>query len=448
MDELSDIPSEKAIPPSEYDLPRFTPRETMVLAIEAAKVGQIHSAQQVVTNLRKKYGDDLVPLAMDVPEPKIPLDAIPFTLTFAEGVDAGKMISGAMDVDASDEIILDNFGTLQHWGEEWLRNAALCAPFIDADFLAKGSAVQAHELDFSRIRDPKIAVVCGSGSSLDEMTRFLPSFPGLVICGASNASAVLAAGRVPDAILAIDSGIGTSFHLQGVPFDDFGATLIASTTIHPAVPQMFPKNRKWFTSIVQMHRGANHPFNVFCHMLFPYIKSFTFQAGCTANSEILFLNLLTEMRGISFDAIYLLGVDFAYKEENTRCKAYKYENKKFVERDIFTSRTSVQTSSILKRSANGLVTDNAMLEYKRSLLTAWVITKLPLYDCSEGIITEVPKVEFTELAKTGFRQRPLPYSYDEVVQRYNAYLSSIGYIPGKTSGTEGREIDGELWQRP
>lgn len=425
---------------------KFTPRETVALAVEASKAGQVNGAQSVISALRKKYGSDLVPEAMDFPEPAIPLDAIPFTLTFAEGSeDAGKLISNSMDVDASDEVILENFGTLRSWGRDWVRNMALNAKAIEDDYQRDGDLIQAHKMTFPHIKDPKIAVVCGSGSSLDDYAHLLKDFPGIVICGASNASTVLAAGRTPDVIMALDSGVGTSFHLMGVPFDDFGATLVCSTSIHPDVPKMFPKNRKWFTSIVQMHRGANHPFNVFSHMLFPYIQSFMFQAGCTANGEILFCNLLEEMTGTKFDAIYLLGVDFAYKQEHTRCRAYKYENGAFVQRDIFTSSTAIQTSARVVRAANGMVTDDVMLEYKRSLLTAWVITKLPLFDCSDGIITEVPKVEFGRLAKEGFGRRPVAYSYDSVIESYNKYLSSIGYIPGKAQGTEGREIDGELW---
>jgi hypothetical protein len=440
----------ETIPPEDFDKPSQTIRESVALAIEAAKAGQINGAQQVIENLRTKFGEDLIPKTLDFPEPVIPHDAIPFALTYSEGMSQAGMPIPSMDLDPTDDIILENFGTLRTWGRDWVRNMALCAPLIDADHDIKGDLIQAHTLDLSKVRDPKIAVVCGSGSSLDDLARLLPAFPGLIICGASNASVCAAMGANPHAILAIDSGLGTRAHLMGVPFDSLGSTLCCATSIDPEVPKMFPTNRKWFTSIVQMQRGANHPFNVFSQLLFPYLNSFMFQAGCTVNAEILLLNMLVEMQRASFDAIYLLGVDFAYKQDRARCHAYALrDNGLFEERDAGLSTTVPHMRSQPLRAANGMITDESMLAYKRSLLTVWVITKLPLYDCSDGIITEVPRADFRSLAKEGFRERPPSYKYDPtVIEAYNGYLASIGYVPGKTSGSEGKPISGELWARP
>jgi len=440
------VEKKKTILPAEFNK-KMTIREAVALAIEAARAGQVNGAQSVVTNMRKKFGDDLIPSSMDVKEPFLPLDAIPFHLSYAEGMDgAGAAIPTEMDLDASDEIIMENFGTLQQWGQEWLRYMGENASSILEDFQKKGSLVQAHLFDLSKIKDPTQAVVCGSGASLNEMSKFLPDFPGIVVCGASNASNVAASGRVPDLILAIDAGVGTILHLSGVPYDSLGSTLITPTASNPEVPCLFPNNRLWFTSIIQMAKGANHPFNVFSHMLFPFIQSFMFQAGCTINAELLFLNLLSEYKKISLDAVYLLGCDFAYKKGASRCLAYKRnDDLTYEQRDISHSTTEIQTRSQIWRSANGLLTDDTMLGYKRSLLTVWLISKLPIYDCSDGIITEVPKVEFIRLAKDGFRGRPPSYEHGTIIEAYNRYLTSIGYIPGKAPGFEGQKVEGELW---
>jgi hypothetical protein len=435
-----------SIPKSDYDSPTQSVRESLTLAIESARAGASVGAQQVIENLRSKFGEDLIPKTLNVHESPIPDDAIPFALTYAPGMSEAGLPFPSMDVDPTDDIILENFGTLRIWGREWIRNMALCAPLVDADFQEKGEDLQAHRLDISKIADPTLAVVCGSGSSLDEMTQLLPAFPGLIICGASNASACAAAGANPHAILAIDSGLGTVAHLMGVPFDERGSSLVCATSILPDVAKMFPHNRKWFTSIVQMQKGANHPFNVFSQLLFPYIQSFMFQAGCTVNAEILFLQLLVEMAALKLDAVYLLGVDFAYRKNRSRCSAFALrDNGLFEKRDAAASSDVPYVRSAFFRSANGLLTDETMLSYKRSLLTVWVITRLPLFDCSNGIITEVPKVDFKSLASQGFRGRPEPYSYERVIQTYNDYLTGVGYIPGKTAGAEGKPVSGELW---
>jgi hypothetical protein len=436
------------IPEADFDVKSETPRAMVALAIEAAKAAHELGAQQVITNMRRRFGPLLVPPALDQRGPVLPPNAIPFHLEYAEGGnDAGMPIPAGMDLDASDEVILDNFLTLQQWGQEWFSNMGRNGGVIYDDFARRGDLIQAHTLDISRVKNPRLAVICGSGSSLDDLTRFLPSFPGLVICGPSNASAVVAAGRHPDAILALDSGFGTVHHLSYVPYDALGVPLVTPTAMNPDAVALFPNTRKWFTSIIQMQQGANHPFNVFSHMLFPMIRDMMYQAGCAVNGEILLLNLLQEMSIIpQFDAVFLLGVDFAYKQHASRCKTFVLQpDGHFDAHDVNSPRDTIITNSQILRAANGYVCDESMLIYKRSLLTAWVITKLPLFDCSDGIITEVPRVDFQKLAEGGFRSLPPAYDFQLVLDSYNGYLTKIGYEPGKAPGTEGRPISGELW---
>jgi hypothetical protein len=437
--------------PLDYDHQTVSLRESVLLAIEAAKVGQVMGAQQVIGNFRKKYDEDLVPKDLDFPEPIIPSDAIPFHLTYADGDREAGMPLPNMDIDPQDGIILENFGTLRQWGREWVANLGGNASLIHEDHARRGSLIQAHTLNLSHVKDPTQAVVCGSGASLEDLKSLLPAFPGVVLCGASNASTVLAAGRKPDAILSLDAGSATVDHLKECPYDEMGIPLITSTIMHPDVPRLFPNTRKWFTSLIQMGAGANHPFNVFSQLMFPFINSYMFQAGCTINGELLLLNMMEEMSYAKFDAVYLLGVDFCYKKEAPRCKAYKYVNDpddpddpSFVELPPNT-KNGVPTTIPIRRSWNGLITDQVMLEYKRSLLTLWVITKLPFYDCSSGILTEVPRADFEELAKTGFRARPPLYDYQYILSAYNAYLTRLGYVPGKDAGSEGEPLDDLLW---
>lgn len=429
------------IPPEDFDKPVSTPRDMIALAVEVAKAAENLGALQVIANLRERFGSELVPVDLDPSESPIAHDAIPFLLTDPET--GAPLVS--MNVDPTDDIIRDNFITMRDWGREWIRNMGLCAPLVNADHERLGDACQAHTLDLSRVRDPTQAVICGSGASLDAMTELLPAFPGLIICGPSNASACAAAGAPPHAILAIDSGLGTIAHLMGVPFDSLGSTLITSTSIKPDVAEMFPLHRKWFTSIIQMGRGSNHPFNVFSAMLFPFLHSFMFQAGCTVNAEILFLQMLREMQKVEFSAVYLLGVDFCYRENAARCSAFALrDNGSYEKRDAGLSSSVPHVRSPFVRSFNGLVTDRSMLDYKRSLLTVWVITQLPLYDCSDGIITEVPRADFASFCSG---QRPPAYSQQSIFDSYNAYLSRIGYQSGKSAGSEGTEIQGGLWER-
>jgi hypothetical protein len=374
------------------------------------------------------------------------LNRLPFNLVDIQPDGQGNHPNiDASTIDAPADIDFDNYVTLSQWIPTWLDSARRCSSFVEEDF-GQGHDANAH-LWRKPVCDPTLAVVLGSGPSLNHVSEFLRDFPGYVIGGPSNAAIAAAHGRPQDAVLAIDGGMGNINHLRSGPFASLGTDLITNPTIQPDLVRLFPSSqRRWFMSMIQMGKGAQHNFNLFMKLLFSPIVSWMYQAGCTVNAEISFLHMLEVMGHPRFRAVYLLGVDFAYFQHHSRCDSFLYHESsgEWEKRDVDNPSNAIHTNSRIMRARNGMVCDRSMIEYKRSLLTLWAISLLPLVNCSHGIITELPEAKFEDYADGTAVPEDLP---DErhVQNTYREYLESTGYKEGESSGFEGTEASGELW---
>ena len=364
--------------------------------------------------------------------------------SLATAIDYGQMTDAPPDLD------IDNYNTLNQWVTVWMHWLRVNATLLNEDF----SSEQKHEAydmeKFTRpVARPDLVAILGSGPSLEKNAPFLKDFPGYIICGPSNASACVALGVAPHVVMAIDSGIGTVNYLQGIDYNKHKTILITSPTIHNDAAKLF-QTRLWFLSLIQLGKGAQHPFNIYQKLLYDNVESWMFQAGCTVNAEILQLHMVESWYEKQFAAVYLLGVDFAFFKGRARIKNYKELPDGTFQETFAEKATDIPITNLpLRRAANGMISDEAMIGYKRSLLTIWQITQQRLYDCSEGIITEMPKKNFQEETTNGYQGATETYlSQEDIFNIYRKYMLASGYIEGKASGLEGTPISDDLQQDP
>ena len=364
--------------------------------------------------------------------------------SLAKPIDYGQMTDAPPDID------IDNYDTLNQWVTTWMHWMRLNAPLLNEDF----DCVPKHEAydmeKFTRpVLRPDLAIVLGSGPSLETYARFLKTFPGYILCGPSNASACVALGAPPHVVMAIDSGIGTVNYLQGIDYNKYKTILITSPTINTEAAKLFT-TRLWFLSMIQLGKGAQHPFNIYQKLLYDNVESWMFQAGCTVNAEILQLHMIESWYGKQFKAIYLLGVDFAFFKGRARVKNYKELPDGTFQETFAEKAVDVPITNLpLRRAANGMISDEAMIGYKRSLLTIWQITQQRIYDCSAGIITEMPKCNFQEETTNGYPGATKTYiSQEDIFNIYRKYMLEGGYVEGKKSGLEGSVLSDDLQQDP
>lgn len=343
-----------------------------------------------------------------------------------------------------------NIHTINRWLPVWFLNMRKNATLIDSDFMTYGrkkNCQYAYPRWFEEEGNGSVLVL-GSGPSLERLVplgKLLKNWKGLIIAGSSNASIPAYAGRYPDVVMAVDSAPEPWIHLKAAPFDENGTRLVANPYIDNRVLRLFsPQNRFYYKSFIPYKA---HPMNWYLTMLFnDLIENFMLQAGCTANAEVLWCTMPVrenlEDRPLIIGKVFLLGVDFGYPigpDGNVmgRCAPAKWVDGEGWTRPQDPPRP--RTRSRYMVSANGVFTDQAMIGYKKSLLTVCRITGLPLYNCSKmGIITELPYLDIEEVLESQGECAPI-WDVKEFRNIYQEYV--------KREGVENRE-DGAGLQEP
>jgi hypothetical protein len=332
---------------------------------------------------------------------------------------------------SSDYIHERNRVNIMSWFPKWFESLRLNGPWITELFekrgdLNLGEIVKDHD---GRIRSQLYAkpafarntenvLVLGSGPSANRAIPFLKDWEGVLIAGQSNASLCMAAGRPPDYILAVDGAPEVAMQMLWAPYGEAGCTLVTSPTVSPLMKLYYGGKIAFYKSYLPYQ---NEPYNAFLDQLYPMIRTYFLQGGCTVNQQLIVSHFLPGCK-----RIFLLGVDLCYpKDPQTgrfvgRGKQFKYVDGSYVE---------LPTSAPMTRSSfvddEGLRTDVSMRAYKRSLMTIMVMSTFPLYDCSEGIIRELPKYDIEQvIASQGSCARP--FKPGEIEQIFNQYMESIG----------------------
>jgi len=281
----------------------------------------------------------------------------------------------------------------------------------------------------------KPAVIIGSGPSLDLTAPLLGDWKGAVFSCGSNALIPTRWGHQPEYICVFDAGDSLYPKMLGMNWK--GSTLLT----HPSASPLIVKNWKWDKYYyLMMHYGiqwfeevqplAFGDFARFENEAPPRIKIMVGNAGCTVNNAIQLASFM------GFNPLFLLGVDCGYPEGKERATRWEFIDGEWKDLgpDVYTDRK-------LHISDNGILTTEEQIEYKGAMLDVWRIDSrarvnnkiyqikikcglkeeeiksglsnaeadeelskidlrescVQLIDCSKGIITELPKIEFKEV---------------------------------------------------
>jgi hypothetical protein len=295
-----------------------------------------------------------------------------------------------------------NFNTVNRWLPQWFENLRLNGRKITEGF-EKGLYHDVSNIRTNKRiskRDFSQAIIVGSGPSANDLVSpYLQDFQGLILCGPSNSSLLAASGRPADIILAVDSAPETWMQLKNIPHKENGTLLITHPYIHPSILENWQGEVYFYRSNIPY---GDHPFNSFVELLYPMVSSWMLQSGCTVNQEYSFLTYLSENAKPPYPTkkAYLCGVDFGYPKDPFkegyigRCATYRYVNGSYVK--LPSSAPDSRSGYVTIR---GTLTDHTQLGYKASLLYLYKNLKIPLYDCSNGVIRELPKYDISEVLK-------------------------------------------------
>jgi hypothetical protein len=234
-----------------------------------------------------------------------------------------------------------------------------------------------------------------------------------------------------------------------------GIKLLVPPTVDWTSASVFEGSRFWFKSMILARNGINHAFNAYMTMFFPWIQNWIYQAGCVTNTMFLLTTLLNSRGNHDIKKVFLFGADFGYPEGLSRIQGYKYVPSEDCldgkphwlqrPRDSLTWRTRGTNQT---RSSNGILTDTAMLGYKRSLYSIWNMqgcssfkvdpedpesplrSRPCLYSCSEGILFELPRCDGNDVLSTSGDCVDL-YREDVIRDTFKDYMRTTGKAEGQ-----------------
>jgi hypothetical protein len=328
---------------------------------------------------------------------------IPLPMLTSEQSEKLQQLYPETSVPYDEATLIRNLNTINNWLPKWFHNLRENGTVISRGFEEGRFSSVADISTKLQHRDLSKSIVVGSGPSANLLLECdLQKWDGLVICGSSNASLLAAAGRPADIILAVDSAEELYLHLYGCPHEANGSLLLTHPYIHPRVLSL------WSSGVVFYHSHIPygiHPFNTFVEYLYPMINGFMVQSGCTVNQEITFHTFLSEGNRQPWKTtrIFLCGVDFSYPQTsdgsyNERCHTYRFRNGTYIQNPTSAPRPRSTLFPYKER-----LTDSASVGYKNSLMVLYKLLYLPLYDCSDGIISELPKYDIREVVETNGR---------------------------------------------
>ena len=163
-------------------------------------------------------------------------------------------------------------------------------------------------------------------------------------------------------------------------------------------------------------------------VVYAFIGASILNAGCVVNNAIEVANFM------GFGPLFLCGVDFGFKDWVLRYPGVKRSKFRWVKEDLEyiehenedgTKAGTRVTGRETIISNNGIPTTDEQVEYKLALLCVYKLDRPQLFDCSDGIITELPKLNIEEVVKKNGRGFESKYRTDnEIIRCANDYFDS------------------------
>ena len=338
-----------------------------------------------------------------------------------------------------------NYGVLRNWFSKWVWNTVCNFDFMRKEYFDKKKNYSIALENKKHVGKP--AVIVGAGPSLDKVGHLLKDFKGAVFASESVASTCTYYGHKPEYIGIFDSGVCLEHKfLDNINWK--GSKLLT----HPAVDPNVLRSWKWeklyymmlhlssvdtslitekttLNEILAIAKDQLYGTDFFEHinpLLFPYVRTMVLNAGCIVNNLVQLANFM------GFGPLFLIGTDFGFPENKLRSISYKKKFFGWDKTDKFMSVEEAYKGRNIHVSENGIKTTEEQIEYKKALMSIYAMDKCQLFDCSDGIITELPKLDFKEVVKKNGKGFENKYRNDsEIIRRAKSYLDSREEIKAK-----------------
>ena len=324
-----------------------------------------------------------------------------------------------------------NIGVMRGWYPRWAYQTAWNLHKITEEFEADTGKVKALK-DFqphftkpdyfkNRVkRGP--AIICGAGPSLDsELDNLknsqMPIFISETLFGLFRYHGIRA-----DYVCNYDAAQHWDLFLK--EYDKEGSTLVTHPGVDPRVidgwegdkiyylmnhiSKIDPNQLKEGMSIADVVANIKNQtfgselFEALNPILYRMIATTILNAGCVVNNALQVANFM------GYGPIFLVGCDFGFTGDQNRCRGWFRRDGEWVCQEPYFGVTEENVGRDLIVANNGILSTEEQMEYKLALMSIYRIEQAQIYNCSGGIVTELPKVELKEVIEKngkGFRRR-------------------------------------------
>ena len=309
-----------------------------------------------------------------------------------------------------------NLGVLHSWFPRWAWNASANFAHIRREFLEEKHTEYALCNHGKKHKGP--ALIVGAGPSFNRAGPLLKDWNGVIFAPESMAHTIEHYGVHADYIGLYDAHPAAwKLFFEGLDFSK--STLLTHPSVSEEAIEKFPGPRIYYTMmhIPQPDYDVFHPnmslqemytvvkeqqfgtdfFEVIIPTLYPYIATSILNAGCVVN------NMIQVAHFMGYSPLVLSGVDFGYPGGMDRCEGWHFKDGEWT---VKKTTKLVDIGRELKTSENGILTSEEQIEYKIAMMAVLSIDKPPIIDCSDGIVTELPKANIEDVIKKkarGFR---------------------------------------------
>jgi len=291
------------------------------------------------------------------------------------------------------------------------------------------------------------ALIVGAGMSLEKLIPLLKDWKGVIFTSESMASTLKYYGHQPEYVCLFDGAL-TIWDLFLKGYNWKGSTLVTHPSVDPQTIKKWKWNKIYYLmmhysrlqgkleqkgkTIQEIEAEIKNQligFDFFENILpsvYGFIGAAILNAGCVVNNAVEVANFM------GYGPLFLCGVDYGFKDWVNRYPGMKKVKGRWVKEELKYLQHEEDGKTVgnmpLGReiiiSDNGIPTTDEQAEYKLALMCVYKMDRPQLIDCSDGIITELPKADIKEVVEKNGRGFEDRYRTDEeIIRSADAYFN-------------------------
>ena len=289
------------------------------------------------------------------------------------------------------------------------------------------------------------AIIIGAGMSLEKLIPLLKDWKGVIFAPESMASTLKYYGHQPEYICLFDAA-QTAWDAWFKGYNWKGSTLVTHPSVDPKAIEKWKWDKIYYTmlhfarlqgmpgteakTVMEVERKVKEQllgydfFENIIPLVYKHIGTSILNAGCVINNAIEVANFM------GYGPLFLSGVDYGFKDWVLRYPGmlkvggrWKKEDLRIVGHEEDGKTIGMPLGREIIISDNGIPTTDENAEYKLALICVYKLDRSQLFDCSDGIITELPKADIEEVVEKngkGFENRFR--TDEEIIRCSDAYF--------------------------